>query len=1430
MQRVSDIVSFRGDRLFDGAVDVEWLVRDSELSAKAAESFVFHGPSYHGATQDEISGTQGYNLVDTCTFTHSVLRRCYGLDEQPFTLAIAGYGTGKSHLAVTLASVLSNPSSETAKRVLSQIEKQDNKIGREIKGLLGTKPQSSLVIALNGMGSFDLAAEFTRNMLLQLRKLNLSTRPLEELRPRFTRAAGLVRVSGNDVIETLLENCGISSIEKLLAALDEQNETVYKAVHEFFSDRGLPIQAIGGESVKDIIDVACREYCGPSKPFGHLVILFDEFGRYTEFATIRSQIAGSGVLQQLFEGVQSNSSLCTFIGFIQFELNAYVQRIAPELRNEILRVSTRYQTAAKAYLSINLETLIASLLEKRDEKQLNEWFDNSAAMDDSDKAAADIRKWFPRSCNHHLWTDKQKFHQVIRKGCWPLSPLSVWMLYHLASAGSHLQQRSALALLANAFARHKDHEIIQTAFEVMAPVHLWSAELDEEFRTSEESRSLGSIAHSYASVMARYGEKLLPKAILILRAVVLAVKLGLQVSNKNEACIALAEFAGISLSDATANIEELENDYNILGWDANFRQFDILSDAVPRAQFLSFLKQRISKNFDEEGKSNLFVGKATEWFGDLLGDIECDFAEKHRISTREWRYRGMATNMQLLPTCLADAAQRWRDALSVDEARGTIIYCYIEPSRNNADAKAEITKWLREAAAKYKLAYIPVFVVLLCDDTQGQLGQTFAEIAILTDRLDSQELARFGNLVGAHKEKARQTALAMITDRLKEKQYVIGIPQPDRLGRREQVGSEIFDMVYPAPLLFPFDGFSTPRGNAAATCQQFTLELMRGKLDYDTAMSKPIKEKNRANQLLKEAWQIFEQKGTISRLPNNAVVKQIFKEWESCLCNENAKFVIAEAIRSICRPPYGANIASSALLFAIFLGARLDDLLIMDDGREMDVQKFVNAGVFRGNYVDLAKLEKVSLVRMGPVATEWENLMAEWGQSKYYTEKLGYWQKAIELRSRITLPPRLAQTYALYERDAQNAKIRMELAASDEGEALDKLNNGIEAGDVSEISWGAIKLLELQEKLRIDTGWPPKEAEKYEMRIQQARQKIRQIFSVWLPRQLPQSDNPNAAGRFESFMRNIICKSLHKLELRVEEEQLSEHVTKMLKKIHITAQAHQLVRDVDSWLSQQPKELNNKNLAELREMKRSAQELRNKLKIMWDEINFPAIKDKFVVLKEMAKQITEVENAIVERKQELFYVEIDGLRTLQEVQQEVRDLERFFDCLPEDINALRKMNRTLQLFSTCYFEMDQDSLSWEEFQALTCRIIDKLEKEVDEDVVWPPEETIEKFASEIAEKRTLKGEEWLTSLGLSTTQLDRMNIVDANVIYTKATTPPPLLNASQRESLDQLIQKIEKHLMKLEVDWLVDKFNRMNKDARQDFFERIGIAFNARGL
>jgi hypothetical protein len=651
---LGDMVRFRGDRLFNGAVSIDWFINEPDKSRLASECFVFHGPEYHGVAQDDVGDVHGHRLIDTASFTRSIIRGCYGLEDEPFTLAIAGYGTGKSHLGLTIANLVSSPYDGTASKILSSLRRADAARATEIGDTLTAAAKPCLVLALNGMRGCNLAAEMATQITGILRRDGHDTAHLDSLRPRFNQAASLIDLSNSTVRDELIAAAEADSLDALLVALGDQDEHIYAVVHDFFEKRGMPIAALSGESVHDVIDIAVREYCGAGKPYQSLLVLFDEFGKYTEFATVRSSIAGNGALQELFEGIQANAAAACFVGFIQFELNAYVQRIAPEYKNEILRYITRYQSAARLYLSINLETLIASLIEKREPDALRARLDSSDARTQSEEAMGRIARWFPHSQNYRTWTDGDLFHSVVCRGCWPLSPYSIWLLFYLAAAGKHLQERSALSLLADVIGRFENHVIgNEASIWPVTPVFLCTDMLLDELVNSEETGPQGSIAHSYASVLARHGTRLSTCQRQVLQAILLASKLGVYAESRPDAIEALSALSGLSTSQVVEEADLLQQDYNVIEWDESFKAFDILGDAVPRSQFLAFIRQRVALSYDETLKAGLFASRGSEWC-DLLADVECDFAEENRIYTREWKY-------QAVTAVTVGGTQLWND-------------------------------------------------------------------------------------------------------------------------------------------------------------------------------------------------------------------------------------------------------------------------------------------------------------------------------------------------------------------------------------------------------------------------------------------------------------------------------------------------------------------------------------------------------------------------------------------------------------------------------------------------------------------------------------------------------------------------------------------------------------------------------------------------
>ena len=330
--RLGDVIRFRDDKLFQGAVDISWFSRDRNNSQAAAASFVFHGPRYHGAHQE---GYREHKLTDTATFACSIVTQACGKGEQPFKMAVAGYGTGKSHLSLALAELLHAPESAAGQAVLEGITAADEDLGQECRILLSEESKPSLVIALNGMREFPLMSETIHIVIEALRADGHETSPIENVRPRFGRAASLIEKLNRKLTDEICQEAGYPNLESLVLALrEEQNEVAYKSVAQYLEKAGLSLDASNNGSLPELFQILEDNYCGSGKPYKGIIILFDEFGKYLEFAINKPYIAGSSALQELFEAVQTCRDHVCFIGFIQYELNAYLRRVSAENKNE----------------------------------------------------------------------------------------------------------------------------------------------------------------------------------------------------------------------------------------------------------------------------------------------------------------------------------------------------------------------------------------------------------------------------------------------------------------------------------------------------------------------------------------------------------------------------------------------------------------------------------------------------------------------------------------------------------------------------------------------------------------------------------------------------------------------------------------------------------------------------------------------------------------------------------------------------------------------------------------------------------------------------------------------------------------------------------------------------------------------------------------
>ena len=447
--KIGDLVSFHSENFFEGAVQLRWVTDRPEQAKQAANAFVFHGPHYHGAADAEADGIAGgYRLKDSASFVHELLGSIQGglrgEEHNPYWLVVAGYGSGKSHLALTCATLLAEPTSATAQSIIANITKADEGLGLKVQQAVDALDRPALVITLDGMSGFHLGNALTQATLAQLQRHGVDTGAILALSPRFQLAEQFVERNYAFRTNRFAERLPGMSVEAIYAQLRNNNEDVYTAVDELYSEtNGSHIPVVGQESAQELLNTLCEVYCGPEGAFSNVVIMFDEFGRYLEYAAEKPLLAGDAALQQVFQGVQDNSNKIRFVGFIQYELKAYLKRFGSADLRQLQRYITRFDSAQKWYLSTNLETLFAHMIGKKQAVLDGVWQD-TASQRSNETARQLMSHALPGYGRFPVWTDSEKFSRVIAQGCWPLHPLATWFLTRQRDV---VQSRSALTFI-----------------------------------------------------------------------------------------------------------------------------------------------------------------------------------------------------------------------------------------------------------------------------------------------------------------------------------------------------------------------------------------------------------------------------------------------------------------------------------------------------------------------------------------------------------------------------------------------------------------------------------------------------------------------------------------------------------------------------------------------------------------------------------------------------------------------------------------------------------------------------------------------------------------------------------------------------------------------------------------------------------------------
>lgn len=1143
--KVGDLIRFRSDLFFDGAVQLLWADDQIKRADEAARSFVFHGPRYHGGNKD-AHGDEIYRLTDTATLAADLLSRIAdetAAHSNPFSLAIAGYGSGKSHFALALTRLLREPHSALSEQILSNLTLAEPRAADSARQALGKIEKPALVIPLDGTGNFNLGNALSASLFRSLKEYQIDDRVLRELSPRFDDAANFVRRNYELRTNEFMARFPNRTQQDIVELLEARDEDAYALVDTLYWEaNGAHIPVSGRESIQDLITVFCETYCAQDGPFSRLVVVFDEFGRFLEYVAERPALAGDSALQQIFQGIQDNASRAHFLGFIQYELKAYLARLGNRDAMHIQKYITRFDVAKKYYVSSNLETIIAHLLEKKDESLLE------TRLGQQQSAHQALHKMMaallPGLKQLPVWNDPDEFERVIVRGCWPLHPLATWFLTRQQDI---VQSRSAITFVKNAVDTSLDRgDMDGQHLTTISASRILAGEMLTEMLAAERAHG-GVTVDNLIAALAKYEAQLneLDRGLLI--AIASTKKMRVVSNEQDTYNRLLAEFVGRPIDACLPHLARLEQELGVIAWSKELKQYEIVTDAATRGQYQKDLRAKLAHVKPADVKE-IFLTRAKAWSDDLFNDISTTFGHEVEIPTLEWSFTAQLTNEQRVGVSVQNAFNDWRQAIKPSQAKGQILYCLTSPDADLAALRLQIQGVYNLELKKSGVTTAPVWTVLL-SDRSARVQQYLATLYILDERFDRNEQERYARFIPEERELAKQGLRAALRDAIKDRVSLVAGTEV-AAGRLSAEANAIFKQVYAQALPFPFDGLNTLNGNGNADVAALSRALFGGEVSSSWLNVQPVKLQNRVRTVLGASWGVLSRdtQAQVKPIPGNLQIRAVLQQLEDAHKSDPQRS-LGDDLAMLTKPPFGCSLASASLLLALFVGKPVPPRAIRYQQSGISLKDWLETAYgTNGRFLLDGALHKTTILFLTEDAlTRWQVFMNDWEAETTFEGNVKRWNEAERMRSHDPLPEQLEVNFKFLRQNAEKDHEQLRNHVS----VLDELERRLEASlrnkNVREYLAVADKYLARRKDMTGQPGrWTSEQLEEVNGFCAEMANLVRGAMPNWTPLQAC-----NAAEQIQDFRTGMsrVQRTLEGLGIKDQARAIEQHTQEMIARV-----------------------------------------------------------------------------------------------------------------------------------------------------------------------------------------------------------------------------------------------------------------------------------------
>ncbi|MBD1902080.1 hypothetical protein NDI44_24470 [Trichocoleus sp. DQ-A3] len=888
------------------------LMDDPDKNLRLCQGFVFN---YDSDPEKLKSSTVGVLYA---------LRRSFHSQNEPNVhLMVQDYGKGKSHFALAVANFFQKPfHSPEVQGILQQVEYATSSPNPILEGLTLYKQRSRhLVICLSGDKPIDLKKHFLQALKKALESEGITDSIAQQICKQPLQYLENLDKKQREAAEAFLkrQDNPESDLNMLMQLLRDDNYQVIPRVKAICRElTGVTPDFEADIDVEAILtDLVTRLCTGANPQFQGILILFDELYNYLQLWANDPVRAGSTTLQNITNICERFKGRVALISFTQ----RLPGGVTPSKNFEdYQRLVSRLQLLPSTYEpAASLELVLNGLLSQQDQTAawqefFFKWRDTLNAINTNiyQNRTANFyqsRNWLP-----------QKFQKYLTLGCFPLHPLTSYLLCNL----DFTQGRTAIQFVQEDVKRFIQDQPVEknSHINLIHPVALVDA-FEDNFSTSDYS-SYSAYKHAYDSIVASAEpeELTILKSLFLFYASASTSRLTKSDQERHEEILSL--LAGMprtttvkAVLDKLCKVREViyhnpaDNTYRFYtgGFGIQDLRKRIEEEVANKNPSIEWVREYCQSNLEQ------YFG------GNTVSPTQ--FIEDNRLISSDWSFN-----------CKVYTAANFRKTLTSNQIfkdeLGIVVYVIGETSEELAALRSEITQLL--ASSSHDLTSIKRRIAVAI---ASQPASDIVRLLLLLETVKRKSVQEFGAALTQLQQQLQQQIETKTKELFKSCIYHCHVSDKVPVNERNNSGrvvSEILKDLYPfVPPVEKIDKMALKSAVGSEVIGYTSKRLLENDLrpqafpkqSYTTTVD-PVFVKSW--KLLKKAshnYSIQEPKH-----PNVKAAWNKISEMTALGDRLEKTVEIAEIWKILSQPPYGYNEYTFTILFAGWLSYNSSELLL----------------------------------------------------------------------------------------------------------------------------------------------------------------------------------------------------------------------------------------------------------------------------------------------------------------------------------------------------------------------------------------------------------------------------------------------------------------------------------------------------------------------